>query len=157
MHFKLGKRADYAVRAMLVLAHPGRPGRSKAREIAEEMAIPETFVPQILAELVRAGLASSHAGPDGGYALARPASEISLLDAVQAVEPHVRSTECILRGGPCRWEDRCAVHEPWARGQDALLDELAATSFAELAHTDEALARAEVDVGGPPQAVDSAE
>ena len=142
MHFKLGKRADYAVRAMLVLAHP-RPGRRKAREIADEMAIPETFVPQILAELVRAGLATSHAGPDGGYALARPAADISLLDAVEAVEPHVRSTECILRGGPCRWDDQCAVHDPWARGQDALLDELAAASFAELAATDDHLGAAE--------------
>lgn len=145
MHFKLGKRADYAVRAMLVLAQPGRPGRCKAREIADEMTIPETFVPQILAELVRAGLASSHAGPDGGYSLARPAETISLLDAVQAVEPHVRSTECILRGGPCRWDDQCAVHEPWARGQDALLDELASATFADLARTDRELARAEAD------------
>ncbi len=157
MHFKLGKRADYAVRAMLVLAHPGRPGRRKAREIADEMAIPETFVPQILAELVRAGLASSHAGPDGGYSLARPAQDISLLDAVEAVEPHVRSTECILRGGPCRWDDRCAVHEPWARGQDALLDELAATSFAELARSDAELARADAEAGGAAATADSAE
>ena len=142
MRFKLGKRADYAVRATLALAQPG-PSRRKARSIAEAMAIPETYVPQILADLVRAGICASQAGPEGGYALARDAAEISLLDVIEAVEPEIRSTECILRGGPCRWEDACAVHETWARAQDALLDELASSSFQDLAMIDTALRQAE--------------
>ena len=142
MNFKLGKRADYAVRATLALAQPG-PERRKARSIAEQMAIPETFVPQILADLVRAGICISQAGPDGGYALARDAREISLLDVIDAVEPEIRSAECILRGGPCRWENACAVHEPWMRAQQALLDELSSTSFRDLARIDAALDEAQ--------------
>ncbi|WP_165492173.1 RrF2 family transcriptional regulator [Egibacter rhizosphaerae] len=138
MQIRLGRRADYAIRAVLHIAR--RHGeRAKAREIAEAMHVPETFLPQILAALVRAELVTSVAGPDGGYALATEPERVSMLDVVTAVEGEVRSTDCVLRGGPCRWEDRCAVHEPWARAQQALLDQLGATTFAELREADELL------------------
>lgn len=138
MRLELGRRADYAIRAVVDLArHEG--SRRKGREIAEAMEIPTSFVPQILAELVRAGTVVSVAGRDGGYALAREAGEVSLLDVVRAVEGEVRSTSCVLRGGPCRWDDVCAVHVPWAQAQDALLDSLAHTSFADLVAIDAAL------------------
>lgn len=137
MRLELGRRADYAIRAVVDLArHHDGDGRRKAREIAAGMDIPRTFVPQILAELVRVGLATSTAGPDGGYALTRGPADISLLDVVVAVDGEVRSTACVLRGGPCRWDDVCAVHVPWARAQDALRQELARTTFADIADID---------------------
>jgi Rrf2 family transcriptional regulator, iron-sulfur cluster assembly transcription factor len=135
MELSLGRRADYAIRATLDLArHPGE--RRKARHIGETMSVPTSYLPQILAELVRAGLVVSVAGPRGGYELARPAGGISLLDVVRATEGEVASTQCVLRGGPCRWEGVCAVHVPWSRAQQALLDQLAATTFAEVAAID---------------------
>lgn len=150
MRLELGRRADYAVRAVVDLArhHPGG-GRRKAREIASEMAIPRTFAPQILAELVRVELVTSVAGPGGGYALARAPADITLLDVVRAVDGEPRSTACVLRGGPCRWEGVCAVHVPWTRAQDALRAELDRTTFAELAAADEAL-----EAGTDPAAAD---
>ncbi|MHC4067293.1 MAG: RrF2 family transcriptional regulator, partial [Planctomycetota bacterium] len=69
MRVALGRKADYSVRAVLDLAsHFGR-GRRKAREIATVMDIPERYLGQILADLVRADLLSAVAGPDGGYSL----------------------------------------------------------------------------------------
>lgn len=163
MRLELGRRADYAIRAAVDLArHEG--ARRKGREIAAAMEIPTSFVPQILAELVRAGAVVSVAGRDGGYALARDAGEVSLLAVVRAVEGELRSTSCVLRGGPCRWDDVCAVHVPWARAQDALLDSLAHTSLADLVAIDTALEAGtyEVpqdvgrvgDVGGPAATVE---
>jgi Rrf2 family transcriptional regulator, iron-sulfur cluster assembly transcription factor len=135
MELSLGRRADYAIRATLDLArHPGE--RRKSRQIGETMSVPASYLPQILAELVRAGLVTSVAGPQGGYELARPVAEISLLDVVRATEGDVASTQCVLRGGPCRWEGVCAVHVPWSRAQQALIDQLAATSFREVAAID---------------------
>jgi Rrf2 family protein len=140
MRLELGRRADYAIRAAVDLArHRDDPGRRKAREIAAEMGIPTSYVPQILAELVRAGIASSVAGPDGGYALARDPAAVSLRDLLHAADGEVVSTSCVLRGGPCRWEDMCAVHVPWARAQHALLDELAATTLADVVAVDREL------------------
>ena len=140
MRLDLGRRADYAIRAVVDLArHHGNGTRRKAREIAEEMAIPRNFVPQILADLVRVGMVTSVAGPDGGYTLARRPSELSLLEVVEAIDGEVASTECVLRGGPCRWDGVCAVHVPWSRAQQALRDELAKTSFQDVADIDAGL------------------
>ncbi len=140
MNLTLGKRADYSVRAVLFLArHEDEPGRVKARQIAEDMDISENYLPQILSNLVRAKLVVSSAGPDGGYALSRRADEISLLEVIEAAEGDIRSRECVLRGGPCRWEGHCAVHEPWARAQEAMIHQLRATTFAEIGSLDAAL------------------
>jgi Rrf2 family transcriptional regulator, iron-sulfur cluster assembly transcription factor len=140
MRLELGRRGDYAVRAMVDLArnHDGG-GRRKTRDIAEAMDVPPGYIPQILAVLVRAGLAESEAGPSGGYRLARPPATISLLDVIVAVEGDISSTECVLRGGPCRWEGVCAVHEPWSRAQEALRGELAAATLEDVARADAAL------------------
>jgi Rrf2 family protein len=139
MELSLGRRADYAIRAVLDLARRAPDERRKAREIGDEMSIPASYLPQILAQLVQAELVGSLAGPRGGYALARPAAAISLLDVVKATEGEVASTRCVLRGGPCRWDGVCAVHEPWSRAQQALLAELEGTSIADVAAIDEQL------------------
>jgi Rrf2 family transcriptional regulator, iron-sulfur cluster assembly transcription factor len=138
MELSLGNRADYALRATLDLAnHPDI--RRKTREIGDGMEIPVTFLPQIMAQLVRAGVVDSFAGPRGGYLLARPAAAISLLEVIEAVEGDPVSKECILRSKPCRWEGICAMHVPWFRAQQAMLDQLGATTLADVAAIDEAL------------------
>lgn len=139
MELSLGKRADYTVRAMVDLARHHGDGRRKTAEIAADMAIPVSYLPQLLAELVRAGLVTSVAGRKGGYVLARPPEEISLLDAIEVADGPMVALVCVLRGGPCRWEDSCAIHEPWARAQQAFRDSLATTTFAEVAIIDAAL------------------
>jgi Rrf2 family transcriptional regulator, iron-sulfur cluster assembly transcription factor len=140
MRLELGRRADYAIRAAVYLAsHHADGERRKARAISEAMDIPVTYVPQILAELVRAELAVSMAGRDGGYALARQPALITLLEVVRSVEGEMISTSCVLRSGPCRWDDLCAVHVPWARAQYALLDSLGGTSLGDLVTIDAAL------------------
>ena len=136
MKAALGRKGDYSVRAVLDLARRADGGRRKAREIAVAMEIPERYLTQILANLVRQGLLIAEAGPDGGYSLARPAEDVTLLDVVEAAEGPIRIEQCVLRGGPCDWESVCPVHEAWSRAQKALTDELSATTFAELANID---------------------
>jgi Rrf2 family transcriptional regulator, iron-sulfur cluster assembly transcription factor len=139
VELSLGKRADYTVRAMVDLARHHGDGRRKTAEIAAEMDIPLSYLPQLLAQLVRAGLVASVAGRKGGYVLARPPEEISLLDAIEVADGPMVALVCVLRGGPCRWDDSCAIHEPWARAQQAFRDSLATTTFAEVAVIDAAL------------------
>jgi Rrf2 family protein len=139
MKLTLGKRADYSVRAVLDLAHHHGQGRRTTREIAAEMQIPVNFLPALLAELVRAQVVVSVAGRGGGYGLARPPEQISLLEVIEAAEGEP-ARDCVLRGGPCRWHDACAVHEPLADAREALRQSLAGTSFADLVARDTALA-----------------
>ncbi|MCK9485149.1 MAG: Rrf2 family transcriptional regulator [Dehalococcoidia bacterium] len=141
MQVTLGRKGDYTVRAVMDLARHHGQGRRKAREIAAEMDIPERYLPQILANLVRQGLLIAVAGPDGGYALVRDPAEITLLEVVEMAEGPVALESCVLRGGPCDWEHACPLHVHWKRAQEALTTELSATSFRDLAEVDAALER----------------
>jgi Rrf2 family protein len=134
----LDRRGDYSVRAVLDLArHAG--GRRKAREIARVMDVPVRYLPQLLAPLIREGLVSATAGPEGGYALARDPSEISLLTVIECAEGSVESPRCVLRGGPCDWAETCPVHETWGRAVRSVAEVLRDTSFDRLAAADEVI------------------
>lgn len=134
MQVVLGSRGDYTVRAVLYLAR--HPGRQRRRDISAAMDIPDKFLPQILSALVRARIARSTVGRQGGYELARPAQSVTLREVVEVAEGPLRSDKCLLRGGPCYWAEKCAMHDAWTAASAALTDELAATTFADLARTD---------------------
>ena len=140
MNLTLSRRGDYVVRSAvcLALAHPrGEP--RKIRQVVAEMGVPATFASQILADLVRAGIATSKAGRAGGYRLARSPEEVSLLEVVEAGEGPLRPERCALGDGPCRWEAVCPLHETWSEATDALRAVLANTSLATVAERDREL------------------
>lgn len=130
MRLELTKRGDYAVRAMLALARAEGNGRLSVRRIAEAMAIPVRFLPQVMADLHRAGLVEASPGRTGGYRLAHSAEAVSLLDVVEAVEGPSRRRACVISGAPCNRDGQCDVHEVFIAGQEALLEVLAAASLA---------------------------
>lgn len=134
MQVVLGSRGDYTVRAVLFLAR--HPGVRRRREISQEMVIPDKFLPQILGALVRAGIARSVLGRNGGYELSRSAGSITLREVVEVAEGPIEISKCLLRGGPCYWDEKCALHDAWSSAQAALVTELAATTFAQLAMVD---------------------
>lgn len=135
MRLELTRRGDYAVRAMLALADAGGadPGWSSVRAIAETMAIPPRFLPQVMQDLVRAGLVEARLGRGGGYRLARAADRIGLLEVIESVEGDSRRRTCVLRGAPCGLDGYCRVHHAFFDAQSALLDRLAGTTLADLA------------------------
>ncbi|HWT24495.1 MAG TPA: Rrf2 family transcriptional regulator, partial [Solirubrobacteraceae bacterium] len=140
MDLRLTRRGDYAVRAGLFLAGGWESSRYlKIREITSAMHLPVSYTPQILKLLMSAGLAEAKAGPDGGYRLCRPPAEITLLEVVQAAEGELVLDRCILRGGPCHWEDACAVHAAWDGVVQACRARLADTTLADLAAADAGL------------------
>jgi Rrf2 family protein len=84
MSVNISARTDYAVRAMLAIAdHGGELVKTAA--LAETQDIPQTFLQGILVDLVHAGLLHSHRGMDGGYELARPATQISVGEVLRAI------------------------------------------------------------------------
>lgn len=141
MQLTIGRRGDYAVRAVLDLAHAYGTGRRKTREIAAAMEIPRSYLPQILADLVSAGLLVGTAGKAGGYELRRPPSQITLLDVVELMDGPIDLSRCLLRGIPCGTDGYCAAHEAWATAQAALAGSLAETTFEQLARRDSAFGR----------------
>jgi Rrf2 family protein len=94
---RISAKADYAVRAAVELAAAtGDEKPVKAERIATAQGIPLNFLENILGELRHAGIVRSHRGADGGFRLAKPASEITIADVIRAVEGPLAS----VRGGP---------------------------------------------------------
>jgi Rrf2 family protein len=133
MRLELTKRGDYAVRAMLALTRGSGSGLLSARRIADAMGIPVRFLPQVLADLQRAGLIEAAPGRSGGYRLARDPKTVSLLEVIEAVEGDTRRRSCVLRGVPCGQDGHCDVHDVFAAGQDALRSTFERATMAEMA------------------------
>ncbi len=132
MRLRLTKRTDYAIRACLLLSvSPDVPVSS--RRIAARMSIPDRFLPQVLADLGRAGLVESTSGKLGGYRLRRDPATLSLLELVETIEGPSRSEQCVLDERPCSGEHPCALHPVWSAAQSAFIQVLATTSLAEIA------------------------
>ena len=74
-------KSRYAVVAMAELAHSGE-NPVPVKELAERRDIPDQFLEQLFSTLRRAGLLTSHRGSKGGYTLARPAGEITVLEVI---------------------------------------------------------------------------
>ena len=129
MRLDLTKRSDYAIRAMLLLAHHGE-GLMSSRQIAKEMHIPPRFLPQIMGDLSRAGLVEPHPGRSGGYRLVESAEGVSLLRVIEAVEGDPHRQVCVLRGTACGSDGECAVHSIFFSAEGALLDRLNSATLA---------------------------
>jgi len=82
---QISAKTDYAVRALLSLAVRA-PDLVKIDTVIGEQGLPRKFVEAILGDLRRAGIVRSQRGADGGYALARPAEEITLGQVIRAVD-----------------------------------------------------------------------
>lgn len=130
MRLELTKRADYGIRAAVALAAAAPGDRLSVRRIAEEQSIPVRFLTQVMVDLVGAGLVEARPGRTGGYRLARPATELTILEVVEAIEGDSRRRTCVLRGGPCNVAGMCEVHAVFAAAQDGLLAVLGGTSLA---------------------------
>ncbi len=139
------RRTDYGIRALIYLAN-AESRSAKASEIGAAMEIPTGFLHQVLQELQRAGLVTSRSGPTGGYALAKGPEAITILEIVEGLEGPIKAQQCALRGGPCHWDDVCAMHSVWSSATSALADRLAASTLAQVAADDRALAAGTVAV-----------
>src|SRR3954466_13073548 len=103
---KLTRACVYALHALAYLAARGRSGPVGSHQIAEARGIPERFLLKVLKPLVSAGVLQSLKGPNGGYRLARPAAEVSLLEVIEAVEGPIRGQALLIDSPAARALDR---------------------------------------------------
>ena len=133
MGLQLTRGAEYAVRAMTYLARYPEGHVASLHEIGEAQDIPESFLAKILQILVHAGLAVSQRGAHGGFALARPAEQITMRDVIEAVDGPISVNLCTLDPEECRRSGNCEVHKAWLRAQEQLMDVLGGVTLSSLA------------------------
>ena len=130
---RLSKKADYALLALRHMAVPGARETVSARELAESYDLPPELLAKVLQQLVRGGLLASQQGIRGGYGLAKPAAEITVVDVVQAIDGPMMVTACSESDHSCDQYTKCNIRDPLWKLKDRIVSALAATTVAELA------------------------
>src|SRR3954451_10534874 len=138
-------KAEYGVRLMIELGRraPGDPdGGSPVAlsAVAEAETLPLSYLEHLVAKLREAGLVTSVRGAHGGYLLARPASEIEMLDVVQGLEGPIAPMECfhdvpegrVLCSHETDGDRACATKLLWTRVQGGITKALSGTTLADL-------------------------
>lgn len=109
---RLSRETRYAIEALLVLAEHEPGVAMGAGRIAEEAGLPPAYLQKILRPLARAGVV--HAARGRGFSLARPASEISMREVLNAVEGgDVFGDRCIFWREECSESEPCELHFRW--------------------------------------------
>ena len=130
----VGRRVDYAVRALSYLA--GQPeGKIVSRaDIEKSQDIPSFYLSKIMKDLVAGGLVQSHIGSKGGFTLAKGASAISIKDVYETVERPLVLMECLEKGvSYCSFCAVCLQKTVWEKAQEVLTQFLAGVTIAEIA------------------------
>ena len=94
---KLTRASSYAIHALVFMAGQKNSRPIASHNIAQARGIPERFLLKVLKPLVSVRLLMSIKGPNGGYRLARPANEITLLDILEAVDGPIRGQASFAR------------------------------------------------------------
>jgi Rrf2 family protein len=136
---QITRQADYAVRAVLYLAMLGEHGRATTAEIAREQHIPPTFLAKIVSQLSAAGAVRAIRGANGGVMLARPASDITLLEIIESIDGPITLNVCMDDSTSCPLGDACAVCTVWQESQAILVAHLREANFGRLAERQGAL------------------
>lgn len=109
----LSQTAEYALRAMSRLALLGEGQAMRAEDLAEATSIPVHYLSKVMRRLVLAGLVTSQKGHGGGFALARPASQVRFADVLFATGITVESDRCGFGWGTCNPSAPCPLHNAW--------------------------------------------
>lgn len=136
---RLAQGVEWSVHCCTVLGTlPPDTALSGAR-LAEFHDVPSAYLTKQLQALAAAGIVESTPGRRGGYRLARPAAEVSLLDIVLAIEgpdPAFRCSEIRQRGpsaiGARHYVKPCGIARAMWRAEDAWRQELQAVTIADL-------------------------
>lgn len=126
------READYALRCILFISEDVKAHRS-VKEISTNMQIPESFLAKILQRLMRAGLVDSVRGAGGGFKLARPASEINVLDVMEAIDGPLVINRCAVDPESCDLSGSCVIHPIWSVIKSELERKLEKINFKDLA------------------------
>jgi Rrf2 family protein len=128
---EITRRTDYAIRILMELARSDG-GPVSVRTLATSQEVPYAFARGIQRDLAAAGIVESRRGAAGGAVLARPASDISLLDVARATQTNTSCSVCTNDPTWCNRMGGCSVHRVWREADDMMTGYLGSKSLAGL-------------------------
>jgi Rrf2 family protein len=128
----LSKTAEYALRALLVLARHGVGRHLPADVIADATGTPGNYLSKTLYALGKAGLVRGSRGPTGGFALAVDPGSLTIAGIASVFSEPPAAPRCLLGTGLCDASRPCAAHYHWKRVLTAAREPLRSTTIADL-------------------------
>ena len=129
---KLSTKGRYGARFMLDLAFHFGNGLIFLKDIATRQEISEKYLWHLVPPLKNAGLVNSTRGAKGGYELARPPSQITLLEIISVLEGSIFLTECANNPEVCTRADECATTDIWREVTEKISQTLAAYTLEDM-------------------------
>jgi Rrf2 family transcriptional regulator, iron-sulfur cluster assembly transcription factor len=129
---QISKSAGYAVHGLGYLITRSTDSPVQISEIAEDQGVSKTYLAKIFQQLSTARIVIGHRGVTGGYMLARPANEITLVDIIEAVDGPVVRKQCCLGMFACPIKARCFVLETFSEANAKFVDVLRRVSLADV-------------------------
>ena len=110
---QLSKSSQYAIRILAYMADYKDSKLLNATDLSEILHIPYKFLTKIMTELVKSNLIISIRGREGGYAFAKPPSEIIVSEILHVFHDAIQDEQCVLGIGFCNGLCKCALHDQW--------------------------------------------
>ncbi|GFG67380.1 putative HTH-type transcriptional regulator [Mycobacterium kubicae] len=133
VNMRMSAKAEYAVRAMIQLAAVDSGALVKTDDLAQAQGIPPQFLVDILSNLRADRLVRSHRGRDGGYELARPATEISIADVLRSIDGPLASVRDIGLGDLPYSGPTVSLTDVWRALRASMRSVLEETTLADVA------------------------
>lgn len=126
----ISQTAEYALRAVVALAQQQGEALTSA-QIADKTRVPPGYLSKVLQALARAGVVTSLRGVHGGFSLAHPAAELTVLQVIEAVDPIKRIRSCPL-GLPAHGANLCPLHRRLDEAAASIEEALGSSTIGEL-------------------------
>jgi Rrf2 family protein len=131
---RINTKVCYALRLMADISKFGQGVPVPLRDIAERQHLSKLYLSQLASPLKNASLLKSVWGNKGGYMLARPASEIRMLDIVHAVYGPIALMGCLLDTTPCDKTASCKCAGIWHEINEGIIKALSTHTLEDLIH-----------------------
>jgi len=137
MQFNQG--TDYAFRVIMHLASLPEGTIVSSQTIADKQHIPVGFLQKIMRSLTKGGLIKSYRGTEGGFALAKPVAQISLLDVIILIEGPIDLQRCLKNEEACNRHctSQCPVHTALVDIQADFIQALGKVKFSSMINNQE--------------------
>jgi Rrf2 family protein len=132
VRLQVSAKADYALRALVVLGAQPADRPVKTADIAHGEAMPLKFLENILVDLRRKGLVTSLRGPSGGFRLSRPADCITIADVLQAVDGPLSEVRGHQPGSAGYAEPPTALQRIWVAAEASVRSVFESVTLADL-------------------------
>ncbi|MGQ9611174.1 MAG: RrF2 family transcriptional regulator [bacterium] len=129
---KLSTKGRYGARLMMDLALHYGNGPIALKDIAERQEISEKYLWQLIVPLKIAGLINATRGPQGGYALSKKPSEITLKDIINILDGPLCIVDCVDKPEICKRSESCVTRNIWAEVTDKISEILGSITLEDM-------------------------